>query len=232
MRGPGPAPDIVRRPAGARRPLQGAVGPGEQTARAVGPGEQTEARAVGQGEQARPGGAGPRVGARGAGPRAGCGCARAGAVRWRAEGAPRSGTPTRGPAANVPMFRCSDVVGNRHEHRNIDAIDHARGGPRVPRARFVPTRAAAGKLIGQRSEHPPQNALSLALRGHPRRSRARLRNNAGPAPPNGGETAFASAAPRRCAASETPKRNIDARRARGPRPLKSPGSRRHVPIES
>ena len=126
------------------------------------------------------------------------------------------------------MFRCRGQPARTSEHRRHSPSP---GRLRVPRARFAPTRGAAGKLIGQRSEHRPQNAARVPPRGDPRRGCARSRNNAGRAHPNGGETAFASAAPHRCARSETPKRNIGAIRARGPRLLKSPGSGRPASIE-
>lgn len=162
----------------------------------------------------------------------GCRCAREGAVRWRAR-SPRSGTPTRGPAADIPMFPMFRSRGQPAGISEYRRHGPSAGAPSGPPAWIRAHTGRSGKIIRQRSEHRPQNALSMALRGHPRRGRARLRNNVVPAlPTHRGETMFASAARRQCAASETPKRNIDARRARGHRLRKSPGSGRHAPPES
>ena len=147
--------------------------------------------------------------------------ARAMGARERAlfDGAQRGPGRERPRAVLLPKFRCSDVPmswGNRQEHRNIDATAHTRGRLRVPGARFVPTRAAAGKLIGQRSEHRPQNALSLA----PRAIHGEAAPDYGTTPSRRPLTAARRRSPPPhsddAPPSETPKRNINARRARGP----------------
>lgn len=111
--------------------------------------------------------------------------------------------------------RCSDFVG----HWNIGPTAHPWAPWQVPRLAIGPTRAAAAKFPGQRSEHRPQTPVYQPPRAHPGVAARAHRNRSALTAPGGARTPFAAATKRR---NGTPMRNIGARRARRRNP-RGPG---------